>query len=284
MLTRHMRLHTGLKPYECHVCSQVFSRSDHLHTHLRTHTGEKPYKCPQCPYAAPRRDMITRHMRIHMKHWSRRRRGSLSHSSLSSVESLDQSRMNEHRDRSLSSIDSLESDPSSYRHTSLTSTESDTLGGSKGRHWSETSAESYEGSDLPLPSSSAGRLSSPYTWSVDSSESYPSPRKSHSWSFPSGGSMTSDLFPGGTQPATPSPMSQLSSDSLGGDIQLSLQKCSVASNSDSSEHNAAASPSRDSDVQSSHEHATRDTGDLPAGGSSSRASEMDADPRSNTWC
>ena len=94
--------------------------------------------------------------------------------------------------------------------------------------------------------------------------------------------MTSDLFPGGAQPATASPMSQLSSDSLGGDIQLSLQKCSVASNSDSSEHNAAASPSRDSDVQSSHEHATRDTGDLPAGGSSSRASEMDADPRSNT--
>uniref|UniRef100_A0A914XGI7 C2H2-type domain-containing protein n=1 Tax=Plectus sambesii TaxID=2011161 RepID=A0A914XGI7_9BILA len=67
MLTRHMRLHTGLKPYGCHICGQVFSRSDHLSTHQRTHTGEKPYQCPQCSYAASRRDMITRHMRTHSR-------------------------------------------------------------------------------------------------------------------------------------------------------------------------------------------------------------------------
>ncbi|UYV84154.1 hypothetical protein LAZ67_X001349 [Cordylochernes scorpioides] len=68
MLTRHMRLHTGVKPYTCRVCAQVFSRSDHLSTHQRTHTGEKPYRCPQCPYAACRRDMITRHMRTHARY------------------------------------------------------------------------------------------------------------------------------------------------------------------------------------------------------------------------
>ena len=68
MLTRHMRLHTGIKPYTCTVCGQVFSRSDHLSTHQRTHTGEKPYKCPSCPYSACRRDMITRHLRTHNRY------------------------------------------------------------------------------------------------------------------------------------------------------------------------------------------------------------------------
>jgi uncharacterized Zn-finger protein len=73
MLNRHLRSHSGVRPYRCTMCNTNFSRSDHLSTHLRTHTGEKPYTCPQCSYSACRRDMITRHLKIHRKQRSERK-------------------------------------------------------------------------------------------------------------------------------------------------------------------------------------------------------------------
>ncbi|KAH7973369.1 hypothetical protein HPB49_000224 [Dermacentor silvarum] len=64
-LQRHVRIHTGDKPFRCQICPAAFNQKSNLVVHTRRHTGEKRYLCHLCPMAFSWWSSFAKHLQKH---------------------------------------------------------------------------------------------------------------------------------------------------------------------------------------------------------------------------
>jgi uncharacterized Zn-finger protein len=52
----------GQSGLSCHFCGKWFMYPKDIRRHLRVHTGEKPFACPLCPYRASQKGNVKQHL------------------------------------------------------------------------------------------------------------------------------------------------------------------------------------------------------------------------------
>lgn len=61
-LEEHNKVHTGEKPFKCHVCNRAFNKKNNLATHMYVHSTNKRYRCELCGEGFMRRSTIESHI------------------------------------------------------------------------------------------------------------------------------------------------------------------------------------------------------------------------------
>ena len=69
VMLAHMHVHTGIKPFDCHLCGKTFTAKAKMQEHMLLHQGVRPFTCPVCERAFTQKsNMLVHASKIHQIH------------------------------------------------------------------------------------------------------------------------------------------------------------------------------------------------------------------------